>query len=106
MSRVDLHTITLIQKTEFLDSRTFTDHESPAAAINNLVVVFEEYWRNKNQGKRGLTFESKNILEFLDSLHDLSFLIYDKRIKAYAPRDRTWVKNALHQQLIRDARRN
>lgn len=97
------HCIVLQQRDQRLESRTFTDHESVAEAMKALMVVYEDHLRAKKGGN--VTYDTKDLFAYLDSFHDLSLLAFDRGTKMYQPYDRTWIKNAIYQQLQRDMRR-
>eukprot|EP00331_Platyophrya_macrostoma_P030015 CAMPEP_0176433162 /NCGR_PEP_ID=MMETSP0127-20121128/15841_1 /TAXON_ID=938130 /ORGANISM="Platyophrya macrostoma, Strain WH" /LENGTH=109 /DNA_ID=CAMNT_0017815503 /DNA_START=33 /DNA_END=362 /DNA_ORIENTATION=- len=99
------HCIILIQRDPKLETRTFTDHESVADAMRSLIGVFEDHLRHKRaNAKGGIDYDSRELLAYLDSFHDLSLLAFDRQTKAYQPYDRMWIKNAIYQQLQRDLR--
>lgn len=100
------HCIVLIQKDQRLETRTYTDHESVADAMRNMINVFEDHLRQKRaNAKGGLDYDARELLAYLDSFHDLSILAFDRQTKAYQPYDRIWIKNAIYQQLQRDVRK-
>jgi hypothetical protein len=98
------HTIVLIQQQQDLNTRTYTDHESVADAVRSIVGLYESYLRAKKP-HGALTYDTKELFQYLDSYHDLSILAFDRNTKAYQPYDRTWIKNSIYQQLQRDQKK-
>jgi hypothetical protein len=98
------HTIVLIQQQQDLNTRTYTDHESVADAVRSIVGLYENYLRVKKP-HGALTYDTKELFQYLDSYHDLSILAFDRNTKAYQPYDRTWIKNSIYQQLQRDQKK-
>jgi len=98
------HTIVLIQTSQHLESRTFSDHNSVDEAVGHLLTYFEERRREK-QGKAEVTYDSTELLRWVDGFTDISFLVFDRNLKAYVPFDRTWIKDKLYLYLQRLQRR-
>ena len=103
MSKDQGHTILLIQPKASADSRTYTDHPSVNAAVNSLVSVFEAAFRDakKLRPNQTLSYATNDVLEFLDSLEDISMLTLDGRTNAYKLHDRKFVKNRVYQSIAR-----
>jgi hypothetical protein len=99
-SNAGKHTIILIQTTSDPESRTYTDHASVSDAIDSLLQLFERHLRAKNQGTK--SYETPELFAYLDGFHDLSALVFEKSLRAYAPLDRKMLKNAIYQRLRRD----
>ena len=98
------HSILLLQQTASLESRTYCDHESVQAAVAHILYAFEERQRAKHQGKP-FSYESTDLLQYVDSLHDVSLLVFEANIKAYVPYDRKWIKDKLYMMLSNQQRR-
>ena len=94
------HSILLIQQTPKLDTRTYTDHESVAKAMDHLVNLFEDHYKHKHNSK---VYDSKELFAYLDHFQDISILTFDKNIRAYVPNDREWIKNKLYMFLTRES---
>ena len=97
------HSILLLQQTASLETRTYCDHESVAAAIDHILFVFEEKMRAKHHGNP-FTYESTDLFQYVDSLHDVSLLVFEKNIRAYVPYDRKWIKDKLYLMLANQRR--
>lgn len=95
------HTIMLIQPTQDVTSRTYTDHNSVADAMRNLLTTFENSKLREKRAAGPLSYTSNEALAFLDSLHDISMLCFDGQLKAYVPYNRKFVKDKFYQMLAR-----
>lgn len=100
-SRDGKHTILLIQQTKSLDSRTYTDHDSVTHAMQALMKTYETALRAQRGDK--FTYDSNDLFNFIDSLNDISMLVYEDNLNAYSPYDRAWIKNKLYAMLKRQA---
>ena len=98
------HTIVLIQQTPDPTSRTYTDHDSVNEAIGSLIGVFEARQMAKRNQGREVAYTTDQLLGFIDSLHDLSMMSYDKQLKAYIPNDRKFIKNKIYLSLSKQSR--
>lgn len=100
-SRGGKHTIVLVQQTQDLNTRTFTDHSSVTEAMQSLLELFELDLQNTRS--RDATYDQRDLYRFVDRLHDVSVLVFDQTIKAYVPHDKEFVKQKMYATLTRNA---
>ena len=97
------HTILLIQQTPESASRTYTDHESVNDAMRALIGVFEAGQLAKQGPGRSVSYTTDQLLGFIDAIHDVSMLCFDKTVKAYTPHDRKFIKDKIYLTLSKQA---
>ena len=86
------HAILLIQLTPAHDSRTWIDFETPARAVQGAIDLYEDRLRSFNPLQRDIKYTVEDLFRFLDGLADLSCLLFDPALQAYAPKPREWIK--------------
>lgn len=64
-------------------------------------MSFEARLKEMNPRLRQLTYNLPELLDYIDSLTDISALVYDDRVRAYVPHDRVWIKQKISQMLER-----
>lgn len=69
---------------------------------SGLTLIFENKLRELNPGSQSLTYELPELFKYIDSLADVSILVYDKEHKMYKPYGITVIKNHLLQQIMRN----
>ena len=106
----------LLQTTKNKTSRTFLDYEKTSLAVEGIVSLFEKrlkvvafppatptvcpyttdtffYWyQEMYPNMRRLDYDVSDLYNYIDALSDLSALVYDPAINAYAPQNKEWVK--------------
>ena len=97
------HTIMLIQSSSDVQSRTYTDHESVNEAMRALISVFEAKQMARVANGANGSYTTDQLLGFVDSLHDLSMLCFDRGMRAYVPFDRKFIKDKLYLNLSRQS---
>lgn len=98
------HTIILIQPTTNRATRTFMDYESVPAAMDGICGQFEKRLKEANPNLRNITYDVSDLYKYIEALTDLSALVFDPAILAYAPFDRSWIKQQAFQRLKRLAK--
>merc|ERR1712137_568994 len=93
------HTIVLIQETRSKSSRVFYDYETVTQACEGIKKKYEAQLSQLNPRARNITYSISELNTYLDSLGDISCLVYNQSIRAYEPYDRTWVKNRISRYL-------
>lgn len=99
------HTIILLQATTSRSGRTFLDYDSTSEAMDGICGLFEKRLRDVNPTLRNITYDITDLYKFIDSLADISALVFDPTINAYTPYDREWLKNRAFNHLKRLATR-
>jgi hypothetical protein len=97
------HTIILVQQTSDAQSRTYTDHESVNEAMRSLIAVFEAKQMARQNTGKPVSYSTDQLLGFIDGLHDVSMLCFDRNMRAYMPFDRKFIKDKIYTTLSRDA---
>lgn len=93
------HTILLIQKSRLKGTRTFTDHGSVAAALESVLDMYENKLKESNPEVKHITYDIRDLNEFLDSLVELCALVFSPQTQSYVPQDKDWIKNKIFQHL-------
>jgi len=97
------HTILLLQPNNRPESRTFSDHESVNDAMEGVCKIYEEHLKKSNPNQSSITYDISQLFEFVDQLHDLSCLVYQKSTNTYAPYNKEWIKEKIYILLRRQA---
>ena len=98
------HTILLLQPNENRQSRTFYDFTTVKAAVSGLTEIFQEILRKLNPGKKELADTMADIHRYVDSVPDLSMLVFDARTSQYQPLTKQMIKGLL-QDLVNSGQR-
>jgi len=88
------HTILLLQVNTSLLTRRYYDYRSVSAAIDGLCVLFEAELRAQTKPRAGapLSYGVEDLFAFIDTLGDISMLVFSKQISAYEPKGKEWIK--------------
>ncbi|CAL2045070.1 hypothetical protein CAEBREN_17428 [Caenorhabditis brenneri] len=89
------HTILLLQPTENIESRSWSDYESTNDCLEGICKVYEEYLKKKTPMKPSITYDITNLFEFIDDLKDLSMLVFDDMTNTYVPHNKQYVKESI-----------
>eukprot|EP00004_Rigifila_ramosa_P003244 TRINITY_DN1344_c0_g1_i2.p1 TRINITY_DN1344_c0_g1~~TRINITY_DN1344_c0_g1_i2.p1 ORF type:complete len:114 (-),score=37.88 TRINITY_DN1344_c0_g1_i2:74-388(-) len=87
------HTILLVQFTPEMRTRTFLDFETLTMAMDGVLSLFEQKLRQLNPHIQQITYDLTQLHQYIDSLTDISALVYEPQINAYIPYNREWIKN-------------
>ncbi|KAG0571910.1 hypothetical protein M758_9G119400 [Ceratodon purpureus] len=98
------HTIILMQPTPNRATRTFMDYESVPAAMDGICGMIEKRLKEANPNLRNITYDISDLYKYIEALTDMSALVFDPSIRAYAPFDRSWIKQQAFQRLKRLAK--
>ncbi|CAM6081761.1 unnamed protein product [Calypogeia fissa] len=93
------HTIVLMQPMTNRATRTFMDYNSVSSAMDGICGLFEKKLKDLNPQLRNITYDITDLYKFIDSLTDLSALVFDPTLNAYIPYDRQWIKHRAFQHL-------
>ncbi|CAM4814071.1 unnamed protein product [Rotaria magnacalcarata] len=97
------HTILLLQSTNKLDSRTYSDYESVDECLDGVCKVFEEHLKKRNPTSPSITYDISELFEFVDQISDLSCLVFQKQTGQYEPHNKEWIKQQIFQLLRKQA---
>lgn len=95
------HTILLLQTGPGKGSRTFMDFETVTLAMDGLCSMFERKLKELNPSLRSITYDIGDLYSYIDSLPDLSALVFDPQLQAYAPFGKDWIKKKAYVHLKR-----
>ncbi|XP_060648351.1 protein enhancer of rudimentary-like [Drosophila nasuta] len=93
------HTILLVQPAKHVTSRTFCDYESLRECIDGICKIYEEHLKQLKPYYSIITYDIRELFDFLDTLADIGCLVYDKRSNSYVPRNKVWIKEHIYLQL-------
>eukprot|EP01001_Neometanema_parovale_P013571 NODE_9974_length_615_cov_128.859756_g9704_i0.p1 GENE.NODE_9974_length_615_cov_128.859756_g9704_i0~~NODE_9974_length_615_cov_128.859756_g9704_i0.p1 ORF type:complete len:105 (+),score=29.44 NODE_9974_length_615_cov_128.859756_g9704_i0:87-401(+) len=98
------HTIVLTQVAgKKPGSRTYADFETLTEALDGVVQMYEQLLKQENPQFRNITYDITDLLAYMDSLGDLSCLVWNESVKAYKPYGRQWLKERVYQHLRKQA---
>lgn len=122
MSTESAAVIALLQFNATQSSRMFFDHESLAAALDNICALYEKELKLLNPKIANITYDIADLYSYLDALHNISLLMcvplrapvvnafilthcflflfvcpdsYHDPIRGYLPRNKEWIKRHL-----------
>lgn len=97
------HTIVLVQKTKNRSSRTFMDYEKTSLAMDAICSMFEKRLKEMYPERREIDYDVSDLYNYIDALGDLSALVYEPNINAYAPQNKEWIKKKCFTHLKKQA---
>uniref|UniRef100_A0A8R1E275 Enhancer of rudimentary homolog n=1 Tax=Caenorhabditis japonica TaxID=281687 RepID=A0A8R1E275_CAEJA len=89
------HTILLLQPTENIESRSWSDYETINDCLDGICKVYEEFLKKKTPSRQTITYDISTLFDFIDDLKDLSLLVLDNRSHTYVPRNKQFVKESI-----------
>ncbi|KAH7637325.1 enhancer of rudimentary [Dermatophagoides farinae] len=99
------HTIVLFQPGK-VETRTYWDFESLNDALEYICHLYELHLKEDNPGMTSITYDISQLFDYLDSLTDLSCLVFQRAANLYAPFPRDWIKEKIFIFLKREASKN
>ena len=93
----------LLQPTANKATRTFMDYETVSQAMDGVCGMFEKELKRLNPNMRNITYDVTDLYRYIDNLTDLSALVYNPQLDAYAPCNKDWIKQRAFQHLKRMA---
>eukprot|EP00755_Sulcionema_specki_P029552 Sspe_Gene.18058::Locus_6462_Transcript_1_2_Confidence_0.667_Length_3307::g.18058::m.18058 len=97
------HTIVLCQPTKQKSTRIYSDYETLAEAMDGICQMYETRLKQTNPKATDIQYDVADLLHFVDTLADLSMLVFDPTTRLYKPFGRDWVKNKVYAHLRRQA---
>ncbi|KAG9294302.1 hypothetical protein G9A89_021661 [Geosiphon pyriformis] len=98
-----VHTILLLQKTNNRNTRIWLEYKTVALAIEDIISMHETRLTEQNPNVGHINYSVDDLLAFMDGHQELSALVLEPSLKAYMPRDRTWLKERVVAHLRRQA---
>ncbi len=97
------HTILLVQPAQDKRTRTFDFFSTQAQAIDEIIRRFEEHLKNTRPQARQITYDVKELFQWLDGMVDISALVLDTRVNKYDPHPKDWIKQQIFNRLKQQA---
>eukprot|EP00440_Ansanella_granifera_P004150 gb/GFBE01004502.1/.p1 GENE.gb/GFBE01004502.1/~~gb/GFBE01004502.1/.p1 ORF type:complete len:108 (+),score=24.98 gb/GFBE01004502.1/:1-324(+) len=86
------HTLLLVQFDDSKEARTYVDYASVPEALDGVCQLYEQSLKASNPGLRSTTYDVTDLFSFIDSVGDLSCLVFNSRTNAYVPHNKEWIK--------------
>lgn len=88
------HSVLLLQTTKDPGSRTYSDYDSQDACLREICNIFESLLRKSMPGMSSITYDIRDLYDFIDRLEDLAIIIsQDSRgSRLYLPRGKQYIK--------------
>ena len=64
---------------------------------------FEKQLKQLNPQMPNITYSINDLYTFVDNIPDLSCLVYEEKVGAYMPYDKTWIKRRVYMLLKKQA---
>uniref|UniRef100_A0A1I7U724 Enhancer of rudimentary homolog n=1 Tax=Caenorhabditis tropicalis TaxID=1561998 RepID=A0A1I7U724_9PELO len=90
------HTILLLQPTDNIESRSWSDYESTNDCLEGICKVYEEYLKKRTPTEPSITYDISDLFEFIEDLKDLSMLVFDNTTYTYVPHNKQYVKESIY----------
>lgn len=58
--------------------------------------IYEGHLKKVNPDSTSITYDIQNLFDFIDRLTDLSCLVWEESLKAYAPHSKDWIKQQIY----------
>lgn len=97
------HTIILCQFGPKLSSRQWSDYENPAEAMDGVCQMYEHRLKQLNPNRRKITYDISELFKFVDTLPDLSALVFNDQVNSYLPHNKEWIKSKVFEHLKNQA---
>ena len=73
------------------------------AAMDGVIKMYEVKLKQLNPNVQNITYDIQDLYNYIDSLEDLSALVFDGNSNMYSPSGREWVKKKVFQVLKNQA---
>ncbi|KAK9810410.1 hypothetical protein WJX72_010282 [[Myrmecia] bisecta] len=97
------HTIILLQPTTSRNSRTWSDYDTVSKAMDGICNTFERKLKELNPNLRNITYDIQDLYSYIDNMPDMSALVYDAKMNAYIPCNKSWIKERAFNHLKQQA---
>eukprot|EP01029_Cantina_marsupialis_P015795 TRINITY_DN3474_c0_g1_i1.p1 TRINITY_DN3474_c0_g1~~TRINITY_DN3474_c0_g1_i1.p1 ORF type:complete len:102 (+),score=26.30 TRINITY_DN3474_c0_g1_i1:61-366(+) len=95
------HTIVLYEESG--GNRTYFEKPSSDQALEEIIKMFETRLKKTHPDYDEITYEIKHLFEFIDTVGDMGFLVFDGRKQAYVPCGKDGVKDKMYEFLKKQA---
>lgn len=65
--------------------------------------MFEEHLKRENPNLPSITYDISQLFDYIDSLADMSCLVFQRSTNTYAPYAKDWIKERIYILLRRQA---
>ncbi|KAH8360082.1 hypothetical protein KR093_010637 [Drosophila rubida] len=93
------HTILLVQPEKRVISRTFCDYETVHECMEGICKIYEEHLKLQKPYSSLITYDIRELFDFIDTLADISCLVYEKASNSYQPHNKAWIKEQIYLSL-------
>jgi len=97
------HTILLVQPSNKLETRTYSDFETNNECMEGVCKIYEEHLKRTYPNSPSITYDISQLFDFIDNLTDLSCLVLDKSKQMYAPKGKDYIKDKIYKMLRNQA---
>lgn len=78
-------------------TRTYLDFNTIEDAMHGLLQIFEQHLRRKQDtADKQLQYELSDLVEYMDSIADLSCMVFNDTQKVYLPHGLDWLKSRVY----------
>jgi hypothetical protein len=84
-----------------LSTQQWSGYENLEAAMDAICIIFEEQLKHLSPNRKKITYDVTDLYVFMDSLPELSALVFDTKSKSYFPQTKDWLKNQVYEHLCR-----
>jgi len=94
------HTLVLIQPGGE-ETRTYSDFDSIKEAMEGICYIFELYIKQSDSNLTTITYDVKQLFDFIDSLKEIVCLVFEETLSTYSAYNKDWIKEKLYMMLRR-----
>jgi len=84
------------------NSRFYLDYASQHDALLGILNLYEQLLKQKNPDKTKLTYSLADVMNFVDQLHEITLLEFEKEQKGFRPHGRIWIKELLAETIKKE----
>lgn len=99
------HTILFLHPKASPLTRTYNEYESLHLCLEAISKIYEEHLKRQTPFLPIITYDIMQLFDFLDSLVDISCLVYQKSTNSYAPYPKDWIKDRIYENFLQAAKR-
>ncbi|EDW75796.1 uncharacterized protein Dwil_GK15131 [Drosophila willistoni] len=89
------HTILLVKLTPANRSRSYSKYESVNMCLEGVCKLYGEHLKIENPHSSTVSYELRELFDYIDSLEDICCMVYQKASGTYAPYGRDWIKEKI-----------
>ncbi|XP_030386472.1 enhancer of rudimentary homolog [Scaptodrosophila lebanonensis] len=93
------HVMLFVQMAPDPKSRTFHTYDTVAECMDGVRNMFEDHVHNSYSPISNFSYSMSQLLDYVDSLVDVSCMVLQESTHSYVSHDRYWVKSKLYQML-------